>query len=166
MKKNLGKTRDVVLISVGLIVAACAAYWQVGGRDFVGYDDNIYIAENKFVQWGLSSESVRWVSTTYHIGKGHPPTLLSLIVETIPLLPLIIASSFVTFGAQRYREVIRTEPGNARAYKNLRVAFYNQGKIKEAVAQYKPAQRLNPDYAEVRGNLKIILAAPGEGKQP
>jgi tetratricopeptide (TPR) repeat protein len=70
-----------VLVSLVLILATSAAYWQVTGHDFVLLDDNEYVYENSHVQSGLTSESIIWAFTTTHAGFKIPLTWLSLMLD-------------------------------------------------------------------------------------
>ena len=58
-KEFIIKHRDI-LVCLFLIMATLAVYWQVQNYDFVNYDDDIYIYENRHVQEGLTLESITW----------------------------------------------------------------------------------------------------------
>jgi tetratricopeptide (TPR) repeat protein len=68
-------------IAVLLTVSTIAVYWQVGGNDFVNYDDNVYVTNNRQVKMGLSWETVRWAFTSYDASNWHPLTWLSHMLD-------------------------------------------------------------------------------------
>ena len=57
-----------------------------------------------------------------------------------------------------FTEAIRRRPENARAHKNLGIAYSRQNKFDEAVRCYREAIRLRPDYADAHNDLGIALA--------
>jgi tetratricopeptide (TPR) repeat protein len=58
-----------------------AVYCQVGGFDFVNYDDNLYVTDNAHVKAGLTMEGIRWAFTTGHASNWHPLTWLSFMTD-------------------------------------------------------------------------------------
>ncbi len=58
-----------------------AAYCQVGGHDFVNFDDLRYVLRNPNLQAGLSLDGVKWAFTTLYFGNWHPLTWLSYLVD-------------------------------------------------------------------------------------
>jgi hypothetical protein len=70
-----------VLVCLVLILATSAVYWHVTGHDFVNFDDNIYVYENRHVQNGLTLDSMIWAFTTTHAGFKIPLTWLSLMLD-------------------------------------------------------------------------------------
>ncbi len=56
-------------------------YWQVGGFDFVRYDDDKYIMDNPVVRNGLSLEGIRWAFGTFEHSNWHPLTWLSHMLD-------------------------------------------------------------------------------------
>ena len=69
-----------ILIVLFLFIITFIAYWQVLNHDFVNFDDNQYIYENRFVQQGLTFKSIIWAFTTIHMANWHPLTWLSHII--------------------------------------------------------------------------------------
>jgi superkiller protein 3 len=61
-----------------------------------------------------------------------------------------------------FRQVIREQPNNANAHKNLGVALSDQGKLEEAIAAYRRALELDPDYAYAHKNLGVALSDQGK----
>jgi len=68
-------------ICLGLLLSTFAVYAQVGGFDFVGYDDDRYVYNNVHVQAGLTLDSIRWAFTAVVASNWMPVTLLSHILD-------------------------------------------------------------------------------------
>lgn len=64
-------------ISLLIMAATLAVFWQAGGHGFVDYDDGRYITENPSVARGLTSEGIMWAFTAAHAGNWHPVTWVS-----------------------------------------------------------------------------------------
>jgi tetratricopeptide (TPR) repeat protein len=56
---------------------------------------------------------------------------------------------------------IRLTPDLAAAHNNLGNALHAQGKLVEAVAEFRTAIRIEPDHAEPHLNLGLALKAQG-----
>ena len=69
------------VVCLFLVIAILAVYWQVGGHEFVNYDDNDYITENQQVQAGLTLNSIAWAFTSTHASNWHPLTWLSHMLD-------------------------------------------------------------------------------------
>jgi tetratricopeptide (TPR) repeat protein len=70
-----------LLISMALIVATIAVFWQVGNNGFINYDDPGYVFENPHVASGLSQENIRWAFTAIHMSNWHPLTWISHMID-------------------------------------------------------------------------------------
>lgn len=70
-----------ILIGLSLAVLTTMVYWQVGGFDFVRYDDDRYITENPIVSKGLSLEGIRWAFSSFEQSNWHPLTWLSHMLD-------------------------------------------------------------------------------------
>ena len=72
-----------VLLALFLVAATLAVYWQVHNHDFVNYDDNDYIYENRQVQNGSLAENIVWAFTdgTLISNYWHPLTWMSHILD-------------------------------------------------------------------------------------
>ena len=70
-----------LLVCLVLILATSAVYWHVTGHDFVNFDDDVYVYENRHVQNGLTSDSIIWAFTTTRAGFKIPLTWLSLMLD-------------------------------------------------------------------------------------
>ncbi|MDA8242332.1 MAG: tetratricopeptide repeat protein [Nitrospiraceae bacterium] len=68
-------------MSLFLLAVTLAIFWQVGGHDFVDYDDGRYITENPAVASGLTPEGLKWAFTTGHAGNWHPLTWVSHMLD-------------------------------------------------------------------------------------
>ena len=77
------KKRCVLFIYLFLILVTFVAFEQVRQNDFVSYDDDNYVSENKNVNKGINFESVAWAFTSLHgeISYWHPLTWLSHMLD-------------------------------------------------------------------------------------
>ena len=73
----LHKRRQEIIISLFLVAASIAVYWQITNHEFINYDDGDYITENPNVQARFTLESIKWAFTTGHAANRHPLTWLS-----------------------------------------------------------------------------------------
>jgi len=73
--------RTNVLVSVLLPAATLLVFLPVVHNEFVNYDDDVYITQNRFLQDGLSLHNVRWAFTTTYYGIYHPVAWLSHMVD-------------------------------------------------------------------------------------
>ena len=65
------------IICLIMILAAIVVFWRLPSHEFVGFDDDLYVYENPFVQKGLSEEGFTWALKTFQTGNWHPLTWLS-----------------------------------------------------------------------------------------
>ena len=70
------------LICVVLAAATFVAFEGVRSNDFVHYDDHRYVADNEYMQKGLSFASIKWAFTTWHEGNWHPLTWMSHLIDS------------------------------------------------------------------------------------
>ncbi|MEJ2730323.1 MAG: tetratricopeptide repeat protein [Deltaproteobacteria bacterium] len=82
MSSNLrpGLRLDVVMCAV-FVAATLFVYWKIWTHDFIGYDDDKYVAQNRYVSQGLSRESVIWAFRSTHASNWHPLTWLSHMLD-------------------------------------------------------------------------------------
>ena len=80
MSESFHKYR-CLLVCVFLAAVTFAVYWPVLKHDFVKYDDDKYITDNRRVRQGLSWESVAWAFTEAHFCMWHPVTTLSQMLD-------------------------------------------------------------------------------------
>ena len=64
-----------------LAIATLVAYSRVGGCEFLNYDDQDYITDNRMVTAGLTLRGIVWAFTTDHSGNWHPLTWLSHMLD-------------------------------------------------------------------------------------
>jgi Flp pilus assembly protein TadD len=70
-----------LFICLFLTVITLSVFLQVKEYDFVYFDDNEYITENRHVQTGLTSGNITWAFTTFHAGNWHPLTWISHMLD-------------------------------------------------------------------------------------
>jgi len=75
------KISENLLICLALVVIIAIPYWQVGGFDFVLYDDDIYLFQNDHVKDGVTLAGVYWAFTTSHAANWHPVTWISHMLD-------------------------------------------------------------------------------------
>ncbi len=78
---RLSEARWAYLVCLLLAAGTVACYWQVSHHEFVSYDDDRYVTQNRYVQDGLTRESVQWAFTAIHTGNWHPLTWLSHMLD-------------------------------------------------------------------------------------
>ncbi len=81
--RNLTEKHYPLLIYAALTALILIAFFQVFQNDFVSYDDDEYVTENKHVRPGLTAESIRWAFGSLHGGTSywHPLTWLSHMLD-------------------------------------------------------------------------------------
>ncbi len=72
-----------IVISVCLIAATLAVYWQVTRFEFLSFDDVTYVSGNEFVKTGINAANVRAAfAFDGYSGNWHPMTWLSLMLDS------------------------------------------------------------------------------------
>jgi tetratricopeptide (TPR) repeat protein len=69
------------IIIVFIAVSVLAAYWQVGGFDFVNFDDPVYITTNKDIRHGLTFDGLKFAFTYVYASNWHPLTWISHMLD-------------------------------------------------------------------------------------
>ena len=69
------------IVCLALVLMILAVYAQVYSFDFVNYDDNLYVTENKHTRDGLTWDNVRWAFTTRDASNWHPLNWLSYMLD-------------------------------------------------------------------------------------
>jgi len=80
MNKPVNNNRSF-LIAAFLALATLATYWPVRHYDFVKYDDDKYITDNRLVTGGITRQSVMRTFTESHYYMWHPLTTLSQMLD-------------------------------------------------------------------------------------
>jgi predicted negative regulator of RcsB-dependent stress response len=70
-----------IIACIFLVLATLAAYGQVGGHQFIHFDDNAYVFENPVVRQGLTLKGFGWACTTLYAGYWMPLTWLSHMLD-------------------------------------------------------------------------------------
>ena len=71
-----------------LLLAVVLVFGQTVGHDFVNFDDDDYVYENRHVHEGLTGEGIAWAFTETHVSAHwHPLTWLSLMADAQVLRP-------------------------------------------------------------------------------
>lgn len=65
----------IVITALSLLVIFI--YAQTVGFNFINFDDNLYIYENRYVASGLSLTNIQWAFTHFHSANWHPLTWIS-----------------------------------------------------------------------------------------
>ena len=78
---NTRQQKQLILISLSLIIMTLAVFWPASRNDFIIYDDPQYITDNDRVQDGLTLEGLIWAFTTFHASNWHPLTWLSHMLD-------------------------------------------------------------------------------------
>jgi tetratricopeptide (TPR) repeat protein len=74
-------TKVSLAVSVFLVVATLTAFWPVTHHEFVNYDDDHYVTENRRVQQGLTVKNLVWAFTSTEVSNWHPLTWLSHMID-------------------------------------------------------------------------------------
>ncbi len=75
------RTSHKILLSIVLVIATCAVYWQVRRFELVNIDDDKYIIKNAVVQKGLTWSNVGWAFTALEVANWHPLTWMSHMLD-------------------------------------------------------------------------------------
>lgn len=70
-------------IFVFLAVISAAVFWPIRTHDFINYDDQLYLTQNRVVQGGLTADGVKWAFGRL-VGNGtywHPLTWISHMAD-------------------------------------------------------------------------------------
>lgn len=69
------------LIYAMLIAITLVVYWQVGGFEFVNFDDDCYVYNQPIVMVGLTPSAIQWAFATTDEANWHPLTWISLMAD-------------------------------------------------------------------------------------
>ena len=71
----------MLIICVALSITTLAVFWQVGNHEFISFDDNDYVTENRYVQDGITLKGIVWAFSEPHAHNWHPLTWLSHMLD-------------------------------------------------------------------------------------
>ena len=71
----------IAAVCLVLAVVTVFSFWGVRANDFLDYDDDHYVLENRQVQQGVTMQSIAWVFTSFHLANWHPLTWISHMVD-------------------------------------------------------------------------------------
>jgi Flp pilus assembly protein TadD len=77
----MNRRRSEIILCLLLIMTTLAVYWQVRHHEFLNYDDDDYVTENRHVQAGWTMESLAWAFTSRLHRHWHPLTWLSHMTD-------------------------------------------------------------------------------------
>jgi tetratricopeptide (TPR) repeat protein len=72
---------SICFISILLILSTGLIYAQIGGHEFLVYDDDEYVTANAMVKNGITVEGIQWAFTAFHSSNWHPLTWLSHMLD-------------------------------------------------------------------------------------
>jgi len=75
------KTKISAVAAAMLALSVLAVFAPLGQHDFIDFDDNVYVTDNRRVQSGLNAENLVWAFTTLDQGFWHPLTWFSLMLD-------------------------------------------------------------------------------------
>lgn len=65
-----------------MVLCILFVYRDVGKCEFIGFDDDLYVSENVYVQQGLTLSGVKWAFTAQHASTWQPLVWLSYMAES------------------------------------------------------------------------------------
>ena len=80
-QSGLFSSRIHYWICLILVLSMLTVYGQVKDFEFINYDDDLYVVENRHVQRGLSRQNMVWAFKTDHAANWHPVTWLSHLLD-------------------------------------------------------------------------------------
>ncbi|MGA3264805.1 MAG: tetratricopeptide repeat protein [Terracidiphilus sp.] len=75
------KPWQIAAVCLVLAVVTLVAFRGVRNNDFLRYDDDYYVLENRQVQQGLTMHSIAWAFTSFDQSNWHPLTWISHMVD-------------------------------------------------------------------------------------
>lgn len=69
------------LIALLLALVTLVVYLPVVRCDFINFDDQVYVTDNRHVEDGLTWPDIQWAFTTFHGANWHPLTWLSHMTD-------------------------------------------------------------------------------------
>jgi tetratricopeptide (TPR) repeat protein len=109
--------------------------------------------------------AVTWAVAEWSAGWRHRRPLLAMaMMASLGALAVccFVQTSYWKNNDSLWTHTLACTSGNYPAHHNLAYALAKQGKLDEAVAQYREALEIQPRYAETRYNLGIALSRQGK----
>ena len=75
------KLNDKLIICLILGILVLALFWPLSHYDFINYDDNLYVTENRQVTSGITFKGLIWAFRTNDLCNWQPLTWLSHMVD-------------------------------------------------------------------------------------
>ncbi len=97
-------------------------------------------------------------------GKSQPRTRVLRLMAIVVLLVVggVGVASYFGTAAYRKREAILSKFGNAQANYERAFALHQQGKLAEAIEEYRAVLRVIPGHSYAHYNLGLALASQGD----
>ncbi|GAM10567.1 transmembrane and TPR repeat-containing protein 4 [Geobacter sp. OR-1] len=73
--------KSKAITAVVLCASVLLCYWQVGGHQFIAFDDLEYILENQQIREGVTLSGAKWAFTAFYAANWHPLTWLSHMLD-------------------------------------------------------------------------------------
>jgi Tfp pilus assembly protein PilF len=78
---RLDRRCQFFILGLLLVGMSLAVFGQLGGYDFINYDDEQYVTANHHVLGGLTGDGIRWAFTAMYASNWHPLTWLSHMLD-------------------------------------------------------------------------------------
>ena len=134
-------------LCVCLVVLTWVVFGQTLRHEFVNYDDQEYVYQNKRITSGLSLENFCWAFTHAHSGNWHPLTTISHMLDC-QFYGLKPAGHHLS----------NVEPENAETRNIFGTILVQKGRVAEAISQWQNALGVDPENGNAKSNLAWILA--------
>jgi tetratricopeptide (TPR) repeat protein len=83
--------------------------------------------------------------------------IYGMVFAVASLSAAAYARNTVWHGEERlWKDAVRKSPHKARPHVSLGVAYFDQGRLDEAIREYQTALKFNPQYAKARNNLETL----------
>ena len=82
-KETRDKRQWVLIACFFLLLVSSSVYWQVSHFDFINFDDDVYVTDNRHVRSGLTKENLAWSFSFQDKEKTywHPLTWISHMLD-------------------------------------------------------------------------------------
>jgi protein O-mannosyl-transferase len=111
------------------------------------------------VTWALADWSRRWNHRMVILGA-----LSSVVIGVLAVLGYVQTSHWRD-SETLWSQALNCTSGNRFAHYNLGLALFAKGQKEEAIAHFRTAVEISPDYAEARNNLGLALLDKGEKQE-